>query len=108
MNKFEDTFTSIINETTIIKAEEKPDLEDVIEQEYDSNLVTKEQLDNLKNKLQEILATNRRDMSTVKKYAKLKSDIKAWQTYGFYTGQNSIIKLIFKELGLNGIGIKEE
>lgn len=39
-------------------------------------------------------------MGTVKKYAKLKSDADAWQSYGFYTGQNSIIKMIFKELGV--------
>ena len=100
MNKFDDIFTSLINETAILDTKEKPELEDVIEQEYDSTLVTKEQLDDLKNKLQEILINNRTNMGTVKKYAKLKSDADAWQSYGFYTGQNSIIKMIFKELGV--------
>lgn len=100
MNIFDTKFISIINETVLNEAEERPELEDVTEQEYNSELVTKEQLENLKNKLQEILEKNRSNMSTVKKYAKLKSDNEAWQSYGFYTGQNSIIKMIFKELGV--------
>ena len=100
MNIFDTKFISIINETVLNEAEERPELEDVTEQEYNSELVTKEQLENLKNKLQVILEKNRSNMSTVKKYAKLKSDNEAWQSYGFYTGQNSIIKMIFKELGV--------